>query len=125
MVFLPSLIDLNFSFTAIGYEDVDVNPFSYLSKHDTYCYAYLPKLNAYTVIEHIEKWDEARKEVECEISVNGKVYYNVIMQIQKREERILHLNNTWLSISLRKLKTKFSTSFFSIGNFCKWIDAVF
>ncbi len=88
-----SQIDLNFSFTAIGYEDVDVNPFSYLSKHDTYCYAYLPKLNAYTVIEHIEKWDEARKEVECEISVNGKVYYNVIMQIQKREERILQIGS--------------------------------
>lgn len=88
-----SQIDLNFSFTAIGYEDVDVNPFSYLSKHDTYCYAYLPKLNAYTVIEHIEKWDEARKEVECEISVDGKVYYNVISQIQKRDESILQIGS--------------------------------
>lgn len=88
-----SKIDLNFSFTAIGYEDVDTDPFSYLSKHDTYCYAYLPKLNAYTVIEHIEKWDEARKRVECEISVNGKVYYNVITQIQKSGKRILQIGS--------------------------------
>lgn len=88
-----SEMDLNFSFTAIGYEDVGTDPFSYLSNHDTYFYAYLPKLNAYTVIEHIEKWDLAEREVECEVSVDGKVYYNAISQIQKRDETILQVGS--------------------------------
>lgn len=107
-----SKIDLNFSFTAIGYEDVGADPFSYLSKHDTYCYAYLPQLNAYTVIEHIERWDEARKEIECKISVNGKVYYNEISQIQKRDESILLIGSC---LEIIDVKDRENTIKFSIN----------
>lgn len=88
-----SKLKYGLSYTALGYEGTENNPFLYMSSHDTYIYAYEPNLNFYTVLSHLERVDECRREISCEVSIKGEIYYNNIFLIQKRDQLELHIGS--------------------------------